>query len=269
MDKKWSVSEAIVKYGLLQNRSRSKALGQHFLTDDAILSKIVDYAKPCNDCDIVEIGPGPCGLTNAICTSIKDTNVFCIEKDVNLKNLHKDFCKNFLNVKFIYDDALNVNISDFIKKNVIVIANLPYNVGTAIIAHLLKNRDKIEKFVVMLQKEVVDRIVALPNTKEYGKLSVLMQILCKCEKLFDLKPGAFLPHPKVISTVVRLTPYKNMISNDEIEKLDIVLSRCFMQRRKMLNKHFTIEVLNNCSIVPTLRPEALMPEQFLELSRNN
>ena len=263
----WDVSVAISKYGLLRNFGRAKAFGQHFLTNKLLLNKIAAAAMPFDGCTILEIGPGPCGLTSAICDFClqENTKLFCVEKDINFKPLHEEFANTRPDVTFIYDDALNIELDKLTNNNVIVIANLPYNVGTAILMHLLKFRTQIKRFVLMLQHEVANRIAANVGTKEYGRLSVLTQIVCKAELLFDVHSSAFVPPPKVLSTVLRLTPYNVDL---DLQNVDMLVSRCFTHRRKMMKKHVAEDVLLHCGVLPSQRPETVTPAQFLQLAES-
>ncbi len=260
----WDISSVITKYKLLHNRGRAKAFGQHFLTDKNLLQKIASAALPFENCAILEIGPGPCGLTDAIYSLCGDSKLICIEKDNNLEQLHSDFMQDRNNIEFIYDDATNISIPKLTSNNVIVVANLPYNAGTAILMHLLKFRKQIKRLVLMLQHEVAQRIAANVGTKEYGRLSVLVQLVCKTELLFNVHASAFTPPPKVLSTVIRLTPYRIDI---DLQDVDSIVSRCFTHRRKMINKHVPRNILQKCCIQPSQRPETITPDQFLQLAQ--
>ncbi len=254
------------------------SLGQNFLIDEHLLDKIVKSAFPINESScIIEIGPGPCGLTRSI---IKHCNneLICIEKDLNFKQLHDNILKNTnKNIKFIYEDALKINLNNLTNKTITIIANLPYNIGTALLTKwLLENISKIDNIVVMLQEEVIDRICAVLNTKQYGKISVLSQLLCNIEKLFTVSNKAFIPSPKVTSAVVKLTP--KHISLENLDKLVELLDACFLYRRKMiystliksykqLDKNNISDTLNKCRILPKYRPENITPIQYYELSK--
>ena len=268
-----SVRQIIEKYGLLQNKARSKSFGQHFLCDFSLLKKIVLVASPFENESIIEIGPGPCGLTRSILSLTKNNKVFCIEKDKNLKEAHdnlKVFFEDRLN--FIYEDALKIKLQDITSNEIIIIANLPYNVATPLLLGWLHDLRHIKKMVLMFQKEVADRICAPQNTKEYGRLSVISQVLCKTEKIFNISDQAFFPKPKVTSSVVRLTPKKDFLTNTS--DLENITNICFQQRRKtmfsILKKRYEQDFLENaltsCDIEKTDRPENVSPSQFLKLS---
>jgi 16S rRNA (adenine1518-N6/adenine1519-N6)-dimethyltransferase len=271
-DSDLTVTQLIKKYELLKNKARAKSFGQHFLCDESLLKRIVACALPLDDDDIIEIGPGPCGLTKAIMDMAKDKNIYCIEKDSSLIPFHKNvFGKIKCNVKFIYDDALRVRLQDLTNRGITIISNLPYNVGTKMLLNWLSDLNRINKMVLMFQKEVADRICAKVGTKEYGRLSIISQLLCKTENVFNVPNLAFYPPPQVTSTVVKLTPNKIAIKN--IVALEKFTTLCFSRRRKtiysILKAHYKNnieEILDLCGIQKTLRPENITPEKFLELS---
>lgn len=268
-----TIAQVVKKYGLLDNKRHSKSLGQHFLCDESLLRKIVSCALPLENNDVVEIGPGPGGLTRAIIKFIGKGSIFCIEKDSSLKPVHDNLLKNSIaNLNFVYGDGLAIKPQSLTSKKVTIISNLPYNVGTQILINWLGDLSDIEKMVLMFQKEVADRICAKPGTKNYGRLSIISQLLCKTEKVFDISNSAFFPPPKVVSTVIKLTPRNGSLSN--ISDLEKLTALCFQQRRKtifsILKKTYPNDlekILNSCSIDKMARPETISPEQFLELSK--
>ncbi|MBQ8651128.1 MAG: 16S rRNA (adenine(1518)-N(6)/adenine(1519)-N(6))-dimethyltransferase RsmA [Alphaproteobacteria bacterium] len=271
-DLELSISQVIKKYGLLSDKRYSKSLGQNFLTDSTLLDRIARQALPFNGEDIVEIGPGPCGLTRSILHIFPRTNIFCIEKDCHLKELHNNLKAHLgYRLNFIYKDAINVNLKDITKNRVIIIANLPYNVGTQLLVNWLHEIDKIERMVIMLQEEVVDRICAKTGTKDYGRLSIISQLQCNVEKLFVVSKKAFTPSPKVESAIVKLTPKTSRLQN--LTKLEKLTSVCFQHRRKtilnILKKYYKNceEVLTSCAIDFKSRPEVIHPELFDILSQ--
>ena len=267
-----SIAQVIKKYGLFDNRIRAKSFGQHFLCDGTLLTKIVSCALPLGESDILEIGPGPCGLTRAILNFAYGRQIVCIEKDQKLKPLHDNLLKySGANLRFIYDDALNVSLNDLDIDKITVISNLPYNVGTKILLHLLKDLDKIQSMVLMFQKEVAERICASPGSKDYGRLSVISQVLCHCEKCFDVSNRAFFPPPDVQSSVIKLTPKINR--PHDIKNLEKLTAICFQHRRKaiytILKKAipgFSQNILDSCGIEQNTRPEQISVNKFLNLS---
>ncbi|MDR3224085.1 MAG: 16S rRNA (adenine(1518)-N(6)/adenine(1519)-N(6))-dimethyltransferase RsmA [Holosporales bacterium] len=269
-----SIAQVIKKYGLLNNRSRSKALGQHFLCDLSLLRKIASCALEIDDdSDIIEIGPGPCGLTRAISEIAGRSRIFCIEKDISLKPIHDNIkAHSKSNLHFIYQDALKIKLRDLTDKNIVIISNLPYNIGTRLLVNWLFDIKGITKMVLMFQKEVGDRICADVNSKDYGRLSIISQLLCRTEKLFDVSPLAFHPPPKIISSVVKLTPNGRFIENLPI--LETLTHNCFANRRKTIHsilkrmkKPNAEGMLQRCNIGVLSRPENICPEKFLALSK--
>lgn len=269
-----TIAQVINKYRLLGNRHHSKSLGQHFLCDESLLNKIVSCALPFQGNDIIEIGPGPGGLTRSIIKFVKEDNkIFCIEKDESLKPVHDNLVVNSnVSLNFIYGDALKIKPQALTDKKVTIISNLPYNVGTQIFINWLKDLSNIDKFVLMFQKEVANRICAKPNSKDYGRLSIISQLLCDTEKIFDISNLAFFPPPKVTSTVIKLIPRNERIADiSELEKLTEI---CFRYRRKTIYSilkriypKFVDIALECCNIEVNSRPENISPEGFLLLSR--
>ena len=273
-----TICQVIQKYNLLNNNNHMRSLGQNFIIDESLLDKIVKSALPIdeNAC-IIEVGPGPCGLTRSL---IKYCNneIICIEKDTIFKQLHDNILEySNKSIQFIYEDALILNLSDLTNKRIVIISNLPYNVGTALLTKwLLNDIKKIDSIVIMLQNEVIDRICAQVNRKQYGKISVLSQLLCNVEKLFTVSNAVFIPTPKVTSAVVKLIPKHIEITN--LNKLVQLLDQCFLFRRKMiystliksyehLNKNNISDLLSKCNILSQCRPENITPLQYYELSK--
>ncbi|HEV7682017.1 MAG TPA: 16S rRNA (adenine(1518)-N(6)/adenine(1519)-N(6))-dimethyltransferase RsmA [Pyrinomonadaceae bacterium] len=215
----------------------SKRFGQNFLSDQRIIQRIVAEVEPRSDETIVEIGPGRGALTLPLLE--RTGALVAIEFDENLIPILTDKFKAKANFRLIQSDALTVDFCEAIRPatQARIVANLPYNVATAIVQRLIEQRNCLTEFVVMLQREVVERIIAVPGTPERGYLSVLVQAHCETEKLFDVAPGSFRPAPKVWSSVIRLTPRPKPAVEVSSEKLLWqVVSAGFAQRRKtMLN----------------------------------
>ena len=265
-----TINQIILKYNLLHNDMKS--LGQNFIRDESLLDKIVRCALPIDsNTDIIEIGPGPTGLTRSI-LKLYPNRLICIEKDIRFKLIHDELKRYYPNLSFIYNDALklklseisniitsniitsnivtsNIVTSDIVTNKIVVISNLPYNIGTALLTNwLLNDIQKVDKLVLMFQQEVADRICAKTGTKAYGKLSVLSQLLCEVSKLFNVSNKAFIPQPKVTSSVILL---KNRNLNfGDLSSLVKLLNICFQSRRKMissiLNKYICNSVNNTC-----------------------
>ena len=174
-------------------------------------------------------------------------------------------------VSFIDDDVLNINLKDFNYNKVKIISNLPYNIASTLIIKLIKNYDIIESMVLMVQKEVAERLSAKVSTPFYSRLSVLIQLHAEIEKVFDVEPNNFKPRPKVESTVIKIMPYEK--SEIHYDRLDNVLKISFRQRRKTIKnnlKTFFIDAekkILKCGIDPNSRPQDLKPIDFVKLSK--
>jgi len=214
----------------------SKRFGQNFLTDPRIINRIVEAIDPRADETIIEIGPGKGALTAPLLE--RAGSLVAIEFDQNLIPLLSDKFNGHPNFNLIQNDALVANFCDAIRPatQARVVANLPYNVATAILQRLIEQRQCLTELVVMLQREVVDRITAPPGTSERGYLSVFVQAYCEVENLFDVAPGSFRPAPKVWSSVIRLTFRSDLAGMPDEKLFWQVVSAGFAQRRKtMLN----------------------------------
>ena len=228
----------------------SKRFGQNFLTDKRVINRIIEALGPGADETIVEIGPGRGALTAPLLE--RAGCLVAIEFDRNLIPLLTENFGAHKNFKLIESDALVTDICDVIQPatSARVVANLPYNVATAILQKLIPQRHCLSEMVVMLQREVVDRITALPASGERGYLSVFIQAYCECEPLFDVAPSSFRPAPKVWSSVIKLTlrPQIAVEVNDE-KLLWQIVSAGFAQRRKT--------ILNNLRSAPPPLAESI------------
>jgi 16S rRNA (adenine1518-N6/adenine1519-N6)-dimethyltransferase len=248
-----------------------KSLGQHFLHDANITAKIVRLCGDISGLNVIEIGPGPGALTRAILAA-NPLSYTGIEKDERcIAPLQQMMAAQHGTI--IHTDALKFSIPNNVSAPRAIIANLPYNVGTEMLINWLHEisgqPSTYNFFTLMFQKEVVDRLVANPHTKDYGRLSILTQWLCEAEALFDLPPSAFLPPPKVTSTVVRLVP-REMPAPCSLPALEKLTAAAFGQRRKMLRASLKPlggeALLEKAGIDPTLRAENLSVEQFIALA---
>jgi 16S rRNA (adenine1518-N6/adenine1519-N6)-dimethyltransferase len=212
----------------------SKRFGQNFLINEGVIGKIIDSLAPTRGETIVEIGPGRGALTNHLIA--KAGRVIAIEFDRNLIPLLETRFGSEQNFKLLASDALEVDFCEAIRpaKQARVVANLPYNISTAILQRLINQRSCLIEMVLMLQREVVDRITAAAGSKERGYLSVFVEAYCETEKLFDVAPGSFRPVPKVWSSVVRLTPKQesNLVRDEGL--LWQLVSAGFAQKRKTI-----------------------------------
>jgi 16S rRNA (adenine1518-N6/adenine1519-N6)-dimethyltransferase len=211
----------------------SKRFGQHFLRDKRTVQRIVDALAPAGDETIIEIGPGTGALTSVLVE--RAGRVIAVEFDKKLAPLLSERFSSFPNFKLIMADALTTDFCQEIlpAPRARLVANLPYNISTAILQRLIEQRACLSEMVVMLQREVVERIMAPAGSSERGFLSVLVEAYCETEKLFDVGPGAFQPPPKVWSSVIRVRPRISMDVTDEY-LLWKTVSQGFSQKRKTI-----------------------------------
>jgi 16S rRNA (adenine1518-N6/adenine1519-N6)-dimethyltransferase len=264
-----SLKSVIDKFGL----NPKKNLGQNFLLDQNITDKIVRYSGIAAGDEVLEIGPGPGGLTRSI-LAINPSKLTVIEQDSRCIAALEELKELYPQLIIINDDALKIKESEVISAKTKIIANLPYNIGTVLLTKWLDNVSYYSSLTLMFQKEVAQRIVALPRSKDYGRLSVICQLLCDVELHFDLKPEVFFPAPKVTSTVISLYP-KNIIPSLEVIKaVQLVCKVLFNQRRKMLRStlkqvHSDMDsLINGSDISLTQRPEELSINDFVIIAKN-
>ena len=257
------------------NRQKShiarKRFGQHFLKDERVLQKIVSVFSPKNDQNIVEIGPGLGALTNALLDQINHLSAIELDRDL-VNHLKQTYSADRLT---IYEmDVLQCDLSKIKKSNetraLRLIGNLPYNISTPLIFHLLGQLNQIEDMLFMLQKEVALRLAAEPGNKHYGRLTVMTSFQADCECLINVPPDAFDPPPKVESTVIRLAPKKRPQKEFNLDHLEKLVTAAFGQRRKTLRNSLKTLVTNEefraANIDPSLRAELISPEGFVRLS---
>ncbi len=249
-----------------------KSLGQHFLTDPAILRRIAAAAGPLAGLTVLEIGPGPGGLTRALLEAGAE-RVVAVECDPRCTAALVplvDAAAGRLDV--VEADALAFDHRRHIAGPCVVVANLPYNIGTELIVRWLRDPRDIRRIVVLVQKEVALRLAAAPGTGTYGRLAVLAQWASRIEGLFDLPPGAFHPPPKVHSRLVRMEPYPTRPIPARLRDLERITAAAFGQRRKMLRtslKAATPDVAGLCAragIDPSRRAETLSVAEFAALA---
>lgn len=263
------LADVVRQHGL----SAHKSLGQHFLLDPAVTARIANAAGNLGAAHVIEVGPGPGGLTRALLDA-GACQVVAIEKDRRCISALAELV-DAADGRLVVEeaDALTVDAIALIPPPRLIVANLPYNIATELLLGWLSQAPAFERMVLMFQKEVADRITAAPGTKSYGRLSVRAQWLCHCEALFDLKPGAFSPPPKVSSTVVRLTPYDTPLHDAPADALEAVVAAGFGQRRKMLRVALkrlggpAEELLAQAGITPTRRAETLDLAEWCALAR--
>jgi len=213
----------------------SKRLGQHFLRDQRTIQRIVDALDPRDNETIIEIGPGTGALTSTLVE--RAGHVVAIEFDNKLAPLLTERFSDFPNFKLVMADALTADFCAEIlpARSARLVANLPYNISTAILQRLITQRECLDEMVLMLQREVVERVLAPPGTTDRGYISVLVEAYCETEKLFDVAPGAFRPPPKVWSSVMRLK-FRPQINADVADQnlLWATVSAGFAQKRKTI-----------------------------------
>ena len=262
------LKKIIDRYGL----NPKKNLGQNFILDQNITDKIVRAADVREGDFILEIGPGPGGLTRSILAK-KPAKLVVVEQDQRCIEALKELQRIYPNLEIIYDDALKVIEQNLVPKATKIIANLPYNIGTVLLFKWLENIDYFSSLTLMFQKEVADRIIANPKTKDYGRLSIMAQLLCDVDHHFYLKPDVFFPPPKVTSSVISLYPKKDRPSLDIIAKIEKIAKITFNQRRKMLRATLKQivndpeELVLGTKIKLTQRPEELEIADFIELAK--
>ena len=272
MNKKYdnSLREIIKEYDL----KPKKKLGQNFLHDKNIISLIIAKADVENE-DVIEIGPGPGILTESILKN-KARSLLVIEKDdsfeANLKKIKSNYNNNF---DYLINDVIDFDFKKLTKKKYKFVSNLPYNISVPFILKMIKIRKIIpwKEMILMVQKEVAERITANISTKNYGRLSIMVNLNNDVKKLLNVKPSSFIPKPKVDSTVIKISPKNKHISinNEVFEK---IVKICFSQRRKKVKNNLdqlnidTIPLLELSNIDPDIRAENIDIEGFIRISIN-
>ncbi len=244
-----------------------KRFGQNFLVDEGIIESIVRGIAPQRGDTVIEIGPGLSALTKPLSQLLNHLTVVEIDRDL-AGRLRRQYSENQLTV--LEGDALQVDFGALGSK-LRIVGNLPYNISSPLLFHLIDYADSVVDQHFMLQREVIDRMVAAPGSGDYGRLSVMLQSRYRMNKLFDVPPDAFDPPPRVVSAVVRMVPLPETRlkpqSQNAFEKL---VGRAFTQRRKMLRRSLNdwagLIDWEALSIAPTSRAEELTVEQFIGLS---
>ncbi len=262
--------EVIADHGLSARRS----LGQNFLLDLNITRRIANAAGPLDSATVLEIGPGPGGLTRALLER-GARKVIVIERDDRCLSALKQISAAADGRLYIVSgDALEVDIEALASQHgaLRIVANLPYNISTPLLIGWLKRLTLFDRLVLMFQSEVADRLAALPGTKAYGRLSIAAQWRCQVRPLFTLPPRAFTPAPKVSSTVVELTPREHPLAEADPDILEEVVAAAFRHRRKMLRAALkdTFDdpeaALGTAGIDPQARAETVSIESFSALA---
>lgn len=248
-----------------------RRFGQNFLHDPVVLNQIAGAINPQPGQAMLEIGPGRGALTEHLLDS--GVHLTAVELDRDLADLLRRSIHN-THFRLVEADALKLDLQclDAEVDCWRVVGNLPYNISTPLLFHLLAQRESISDMHFLLQREVVQRLAASPGTKAYGRLGVMMQFHCEVEPLHEVGPGAFVPAPKVVSQLVRLRPRQLEPARLALEaSLDHVLRTAFSQRRKTLRRAlkalFSIEQLEAVGIDASRRPDTLELQEFMSLAR--
>jgi 16S rRNA (adenine1518-N6/adenine1519-N6)-dimethyltransferase len=232
-----------------------KRFGQHFLHEAGVVARLIEAIGPQPGDFIVEIGPGEGALTKPMLSRVGALHAIELDRDLAARLPEK--------VVVHQADALEFDFGAF-PAGMRIVGNLPYNISTPLLFHLARFAGRVRDMHFMLQREVVERMVAAPSTPEYGRLSVALQARFRMKKLFGVAPGAFRPPPKVESAVVRLLPRPDSLQVDEN-----LLRKAFSARRKTLRNALPGVDFAALGIDPGLRPENLSPEDYARLSMNS
>jgi 16S rRNA (adenine1518-N6/adenine1519-N6)-dimethyltransferase len=269
--------DVIAAHGL----AAKKSLGQNFLLDLNLTRRIARAAGPLEKTTIYEVGPGPGGLTRALLAE-GAARVIAVERDVRCLPALQEITAAFQDrLEIVSDDALKLDEHALLAKRRIiapvrVAANLPYNIGTALLVKWLSAEvwpPWWQSLTLLFQREVAERLIAQPRTAPYGRLSIITQWRARAQILFDVNPRAFTPPPKVTSSVVRIEPLPEPVAPANVTDLEAVTAAAFGQRRKMLRQSLKTltagaeELLHRAGILPTARAEELSVAQFAALAR--
>lgn len=261
--------EIIARHGL----TARKSLGQNFLLDSNLTARIVRAAGDLAGVSVIEVGAGPGGLTRALLAS-EAREVVAVERDRRCVEALEELVHAYPGrLRIVAGDALDVDAAGLVAAPRAIVANLPYNVATPLLFRWLGNIDAFESLTLMFQREVALRIAAKPGGRDYGRLSVAAQWLCETRLMFDVPPQAFVPPPKVTSTLVRLVPRPQPLAPADPAALKRVVGDAFGQRRKMLRSSLkrlgidTGRLLATADVPPTARAEEIDVEGFCALAR--
>jgi 16S rRNA (adenine1518-N6/adenine1519-N6)-dimethyltransferase len=261
--------EVIARHGL----AARKSLGQNFLLDLNLTARIARAAAPLEPVNVIEIGPGPGGLTRALLLAGAG-HVTAIERDARCVAALGELAEAFPGrLSIVAGDALEIDPAALVPAPRKIVANLPYNIATPLLLSWLGRASDYQSLTLMFQKEVAQRLAAAPRSKAYGRLSVMTQWLCEVRALFDIPAKAFVPPPKVTSSVLRLTPRAAPLAPCRRDDLERVLAAGFGQRRKMLRQSLKSlgtdvdALLAAGGAPPTARAEELGIEEFCALAR--
>ena len=249
-----------------------KRFGQNFLQDQGIIRHIVASIRPQQGEQLVEIGPGLGAITEHLLAATGSLDVVELDRDL-IPHLRISFATYGNNLRIHEADALKFDFTQInaAEKSMRVVGNLPYNISTPLIFHLLEHAQQIIDMHFMLQKEVVLRLAAGPGDNNYGRLSIMAQYFCAVENLFEVPPEAFDPRPKVDSAIVRLVPYDTIpFVAENFSDFEKLVKQAFSQRRKTLRNNLkglvSAEELEQLGIDAGLRPERLAVADYVKIS---
>lgn len=275
MDFGLSLRETVEKYGLLAK----KALGQNFLLDQNITDKIIRMSlqkqgrESFAGCHVYEVGPGPGGLTRAVLKATPE-KLTVIEMDERCIRIMEDLrAAAGIAMDIVNGDALQFDFSGHDGQEKQIVSNLPYNVSVPLLIGWLKNIESFSGLTLMFQKEVAERILAPIKSKDYGRISVLAQLVCRVEKLFDINPECFVPAPKIWSSVLLFQPLEDLPSQEILQKVEYLTQLSFGQRRKMVRQSLksVAGIAAACAaagVEMTCRAEEITPLQYLIMAQN-
>jgi 16S rRNA (adenine1518-N6/adenine1519-N6)-dimethyltransferase len=249
-----------------------KRFGQHFLHDPAVIGRIVATINPADSEQLVEIGPGQGAITLPLLQQAGRLAV--VELDRDLVGPLRDRCEDLGELTVYNADALRFDFCELAENGPLrIIGNLPYNISTPLLFHLLGQHHCIRDMHFMLQKEVVERMAATPGSRQYGRLSVMLQYRCEVTHLFNIGPGAFTPPPKVESAFVRLVPYAcPPVQVNDAVVFEQLVRQAFAQRRKTLRNALRgmleADVISSLGIDPVARAETLSVSDFAALANS-
>ncbi len=260
---------AAASWSLTGVRSR-KRFGQHFLTDRQILERIAQFGCAGHPRNLLEIGPGYGALTEVLLERVGQVTAVELDRDL-IPELERRFPPDSLHL--VSMDILDCDLSTLPRPcpdvPFRVVGNLPYNISTPLLFHLLAQLSQIDAMIFMVQKEVAMRLVATPGGKAYGRLTVMTALELACEVLFDIPPTAFSPPPKVDSSLIRLVPLPQPLTRER-HPVQRLVTAAFSHRRKTLRNtlrdHVTMPDFDAAGIDPTLRAEALTPADYVRLA---
>lgn len=249
--------------------SPRKRFGQNFLQNQHVINDILRAINPQPDDNMLEIGPGLGALTFPLLRQLK--HLTAVEIDTDLQRYLSEHSATQGKLRLIPADALTLDYTEF-GAHLRVIGNLPYNISTPLLIHLLRSIHSIDDMYFMLQKEVVLRMAAVPGTKAYGRLSVMLQYHCEVEHLFDVPPEAFEPPPKVDSAIVRLIPHRSALYDTvDVASLERIVASSFAMRRKTLTNNLkgivSLAQLCELGIDGSKRPEQISVAEYVQLAK--